>query len=80
MNDPRLGEFTEKGMVGPVADVTGQPYERGVGSIAHVGSQHFVVLPIGYQDDGTLERLRLQAMVKPGARPSKKETAVNDDE
>ncbi len=55
----RLGKFAEP-MVWPEVNINGHPYERGTGSLAHVGSEHFVVLPIGYIDDGQLEALRAE--------------------
>lgn len=53
--DTRLGEF---GVSWPDTDIRGSQYERGNGSIAHVGKKYFAVLPVGYVDDGTLETLR----------------------
>lgn len=46
--------------VWPETDIRGNAYERGNGVMAHIGSKHFAVLPIGYVDDGTLEQLRKQ--------------------
>lgn len=53
--------------VWPDTDIRGNAYERGNGVMAHIGSKHFAVLPIGYVDDGTLEALRKQYAAVPAA-------------
>lgn len=80
----RLGQTTPDGQrTWPELDFFGQPYQRGNVSIAGVGSDAFVVLPINFHNrPGALEALQdLQATArapKSSRAPVSKSKASDD--
>lgn len=59
--NPILGEYNEDGSIKekPALDINGGAYEV-IHSLARIGKQYFVVLPVNFNDHARLNELRLE--------------------
>jgi hypothetical protein len=76
-----IGKYAPDGSIAqwPQSDIHGAAYERGNGSIADIGNGQFVVLPIGFIDNGVLEGLRAENAPKAPLRVRKEALSHDAD-